>query len=195
MHLTFIGAHGGVGTTTLVAATGLELVRSGQRVTLVSASDTTTIADVVGCIEGVQGHVHAVPGLWIAKEPMPGLGTIDVFDGGTLAHTDRWSVNRRDGEVRLLVVRNDYLSPRAFHNRMHALEPFDGFVMLCEKERALGPRDIEQSLPMPLVGWAYTDPAVARAVDAGLLAARPPRSLQPLTERIIDFATSKEVAA
>lgn len=52
-----------------------------------------------------------------------------------------------------------------------------GIVLVDEPGRALTSSDIEHALGVPVVAEVRLDPAVARAVDAGLLAARLPRSL------------------
>lgn len=50
-------------------------------------------------------------------------------------------------------------------------------VLLTEPGRSLGRHDVEDCIGAPVVAEIAVDPAVARAVDAGLLAARLPRSL------------------
>lgn len=50
-------------------------------------------------------------------------------------------------------------------------------VLLTEPGRSLGRHDVEDCIGAPVVAEIAIDPAVARAVDAGLLAARLPRSL------------------
>ncbi|HEX4867439.1 MAG TPA: hypothetical protein VFV32_07400 [Acidimicrobiales bacterium] len=50
-------------------------------------------------------------------------------------------------------------------------------VLLSEPGRSLGRADVEDCLGVPVVAEVAVDPAVARAVDAGLLAARLPRRL------------------
>lgn len=74
----------------------------------------------------------------------------------------------------LLVTRPCYLGLR----RALALpvRP-SGVVLVAEPGRALGADDVEHVLEVPVVLEVPLDPAVARAVDAGLLAARVPRSL------------------
>jgi hypothetical protein len=52
-----------------------------------------------------------------------------------------------------------------------------GFVLVSESGRSLRAADIEEVLGVPLVLDLAHDPSIARAVDAGLLAARLPRSL------------------
>jgi len=50
-------------------------------------------------------------------------------------------------------------------------------VLLVEPGRSLGRHDVEDCIGAPVVAEIAVDPAVARAVDAGLLAARLPRAL------------------
>lgn len=50
-------------------------------------------------------------------------------------------------------------------------------VLLMEPGRSLGRHDIEDCLGAPVIAEVAVDPAVARAVDAGLLASRLPRGL------------------
>ncbi len=52
-----------------------------------------------------------------------------------------------------------------------------GIVLVDEPGRALTSTDVENALGVPVVAEVRLDPAVARAVDAGLLATRLPRSL------------------
>ena len=48
-------------------------------------------------------------------------------------------------------------------------------MLIDEPGRALRPRDVEHSIGAPVVATLALDPAVARAVDAGLLLSRIPR--------------------
>lgn len=50
-------------------------------------------------------------------------------------------------------------------------------VLLTEPGRSLSRRDVEDCVGAPVVAEVAVDPAVARAVDAGLLASRLPRAL------------------
>ena len=50
-------------------------------------------------------------------------------------------------------------------------------VLVDEPGRSLGRRDVESHLGVPVLAVVETDPGVARAVDAGLLVSRLPRSL------------------
>jgi hypothetical protein len=74
----------------------------------------------------------------------------------------------------LLVTRSCYLSLR----RVVASGTVPtGIVLLSEPGRALSATDIEQAVGAPVVAQVPYDPAISRAVDAGLLAARLPSSL------------------
>jgi MinD superfamily P-loop ATPase len=78
----------------------------------------------------------------------------------------------------LLVIRPCYLALR--RAVALAVRP-TGVVLINEPGRALAARDVEHALGVPVVAEVPTDPAISRAVDAGLLAARMPRTLhQPL---------------
>lgn len=72
----------------------------------------------------------------------------------------------------LLVTRACYLGVR---RAVDARVPLDGIVLVEEPGRALGVDDLEAALAAPVVARVLLDPAVARAVDAGLLLARLPR--------------------
>lgn len=78
-------------------------------------------------------------------------------------------------ERSLLVTRACYLALR----RVVAspVRP-NGVVLVLEPGRALRPADVETAVGAPLVATVSVDPAVARAVDAGLLSARLPRTIQ-----------------
>ncbi len=75
----------------------------------------------------------------------------------------------------LLVVRPCYLALRRA-----AVVPADlvtGVVVVEEPGRALTTRDIETTLHLPVVARVPYDPAIARAVDAGLLLGRLPATI------------------
>jgi MinD-like ATPase involved in chromosome partitioning or flagellar assembly len=75
----------------------------------------------------------------------------------------------------LLVVRPCYL---ALRRALEAPVRPSGVVLVNEPGRALTARDVEEVLGVPVRAELPVDPAVARAVDAGLLARRPPRVLR-----------------
>ncbi len=72
----------------------------------------------------------------------------------------------------LLVTRPCYL---ALRRAVRGETRPTGVVLVDEPGRALSQRDVEHALGVPVVAKVSFDPAVARAVDAGLLVTRPPR--------------------
>jgi hypothetical protein len=79
-----------------------------------------------------------------------------------------------DGDTRtLLVTRACYL---ALQRAVATGYRPDGVILVSEPGRCLRPFDVERSLGAPVVASVSLDIAVARAVDAGLLCARPPRT-------------------
>lgn len=78
-----------------------------------------------------------------------------------------------------------------------------GAVVVQQAGRPLGRRDVERVLDVPVVADIDDEPAVARTVDAGMLAGRLPRvlerALRPVTQpdtldspsRHIDTATAQ----
>ncbi|MFZ8998576.1 MAG: hypothetical protein ACO225_01475 [Ilumatobacteraceae bacterium] len=71
----------------------------------------------------------------------------------------------------LLVTRPCYL---ALHRAVALRGPVDGVVLIDEPGRALTSTDVEAALGAPVVAHVEFDPAIARAVDAGLLLSRLP---------------------
>lgn len=105
-----------------------------------------------------------------------------VVDAGT-----GWPPNALvDGAQRsLLVVRACYLALA----RM-ASTPFrpTGVVFVREPGRALGADDVAVAVGAPIAARVELDPAVARAVDAGLLCCRLPDSLRRALRHIVSDA-------
>ncbi|MEO5723540.1 MAG: hypothetical protein ABIQ39_17160 [Ilumatobacteraceae bacterium] len=77
-------------------------------------------------------------------------------------------------EQSLLVIRPCFLALRRA-TRL-TVRP-TAVVLVDEPGRSLSSRDVEHALGVPVIAETVLDPAVARAVDAGLLASRLPRSL------------------
>lgn len=75
----------------------------------------------------------------------------------------------------LLVLRPCYLSLRRAVQA--PLRP-SAVILVSEPGRSLGRSDVEGVLGVPVRAVVGIDPAIARAVDAGLLASRPPRGLE-----------------
>lgn len=97
-----------------------------------------------------------------------------VADCGTVTGPGPGLTLAASASVSLLVTRPCFLALR----RVSAapLRP-SGVVLLAEPGRALGRREVEDVVGAPVRAEVAWDPAVARAVDAGLLASRLPRAL------------------
>ena len=80
----------------------------------------------------------------------------------------------------LLVLRPCYL---ALRRAVAAPIRPSGVVLVSEPKRSLGRRDVEEVLGVPVRAEVAWDPAVARCVDAGLLASRVPRVLERALRR------------
>ena len=74
----------------------------------------------------------------------------------------------------LLVTRECFLNLRAVQRLAHVPS---GVVVIKEPRRSLGRADVESAAQAPVVAEVAFDPDIARAIDAGLVAARLPRSL------------------
>jgi len=81
--------------------------------------------------------------------------------------------------TQIVITRGCYLSLRRFAELSALSESETRIVLIDEPGRALTQRDVEAALGRVDVTLPW-DPAVARAVDAGLLSSRMPRSLRPL---------------
>jgi hypothetical protein len=97
-----------------------------------------------------------------------------VVDCGT-AGTGAALAVAASATVSLLVIRPCYLALRRALDA--PLRP-SGVVLVTEEGRSLGRADVEHVLGVPVRAEIRIDPAVARAVDAGLLAGRLPRGLE-----------------
>lgn len=107
-------------------------------------------------------------GRWLAAwTPVRG-GSVTI-DAGT---GEPNSVLFNEADRTLLVTRRCYLSLRRASKS--DLRP-SGIVLIDERGRALNKRDIEHSLSAPVEATVSIDPAIARAVDSGLLTTRLPK--------------------
>jgi MinD-like ATPase involved in chromosome partitioning or flagellar assembly len=96
-----------------------------------------------------------------------------VVDAGSCPSTAALDVVAA-ASASLLVLRPCYL---ALRRAVAAPVRPSGVVLVREAGRALGRLDVEDALQVPVRAEIDVEPAVARAVDAGLLATRLPRSL------------------
>ncbi|HKA82702.1 MAG TPA: hypothetical protein VKD21_02490 [Acidimicrobiales bacterium] len=96
-----------------------------------------------------------------------------VVDCGT---TERVAAAVAEGAQRsILVIRPCYLALR--RAMASSLRPSE-VVMIREPGRAISRHDVESAVRAPVRAEIEADPAVARAVDSGLMAGRLPRSLE-----------------
>ncbi|MEM9711138.1 MAG: hypothetical protein AAGA17_02870 [Actinomycetota bacterium] len=87
-------------------------------------------------------------------------------------------------DLRLCVLRPCYLAAR----RLQASStPVDGLVLVDEPGRSLRADDLAGAAGVPVVGRVPWDPAIARAVDAGVLATRQPRVLMRAARRLLEL--------
>ena len=127
----------------------------------------------------VDGHADVLPRGRAAQVPPTRWGELAtwlraerrsiVVDAGSVGEPPPAIVRAADHA--LLVTRPCYLALRAAVRQ--PTRP-TGVVLVEEPGRALGAPDIEASLGVPVVATVLLDPAIARAVDAGLLQARLP---------------------
>ena len=97
-----------------------------------------------------------------------------VADCGSAASGDGLAL-AAGAAISLLVLRPCYLGLR---RALAAPVRPSGVVLVDEGGRALGRRDVEEVLGVPVRAEVAVEEAVARAVDAGLLARRVPRPLE-----------------
>jgi hypothetical protein len=130
---------------------------------------SVTIRDQVQLIPC--GTSSATDGQW--SRLVTGLAGVPnvIIDGGTGCPP---TVLHEAAEHSLLVTRPCFIAIR--RAQQLDIRP-TGIVLVDEPGRALTAGDVEHALAVPVVAEVRLDPAVARAVDAGLLIARLPRSL------------------
>lgn len=103
-------------------------------------------------------------------------GRATIADVGTIASaTDPLAIVCVSGDRTTCVLRACYLALRRF-SKLPVL--IDDVVEIEEPGRALRTLDIEAVVGMPVAARIPFDPSIARAVDAGLLSTRMPRSLR-----------------
>lgn len=175
---------GGSGTTVITAALSVLLARSPIGAGGVLALDAQDpgrrdLASVLGCEPDAEVITHLRTQLWPPPDggaaPMATAG-ITVADTG-LAGTDAQMALLDRAAHAFAVIRPCYLG---VHRLVADPRRVDGLIVIEEPDRALTADDIEHATGRRVVARLRHDPAVARAVDAGLLATRLPRTLRPL---------------
>ena len=91
----------------------------------------------------------------------------------------------------LLVLRPCYL---ALRRALAAPVRPSGVVLVAEAGRSLGRRDVEEVLGVPVLTEVAVEDAVARAVDAGLLARRVPRPLERALRPLVAGRAGRDAA-
>jgi hypothetical protein len=130
-------------------------VRAGPRLRVVAAGSSPMAGDGERLAAALSG-----PSVTVVDCGVPGAVGLSIAAGAAIS---------------LLVTRPCYLALR----RAVALplRP-SGVVLVDDGDRALGRADVEAVLGVPVRAVVRHDPAVARAVDAGLLPERVPRLLE-----------------
>lgn len=139
------------------------------------ASPVSGGVELIGC--GVGSHAGAsideMAGARLARALRSYADGADVVADCGRADFGAAAALVAESDRSLLVMRPCYL---ALRRAVRAPRP-SGVVLVCEPDRALGVADVEDVLGVPVVAEIPWDPAVARAVDAGLLVTRLPRRL------------------
>jgi len=173
----FYGAKGGVGTSTVAAAHALILAET-SRVLFVDMSPARDGFAVFGIPAPINGQVVPVKtenldyvNQW---DPAGDNGSYDhvVIDLGTLAENCNETKPSDENNRTYLVARLCYLSLRAASS-----STVDTLIVISEQGRALQFSDAEAVIDAGTYIEVKHDPAISRAVDAGLLSTRMPRPL------------------
>jgi MinD-like ATPase involved in chromosome partitioning or flagellar assembly len=132
------------------------------------------VAPGLGLVPLGAGPLRGGPPLDALVEALATVGPTVVVDAGVVRAGDPALAAVAAASSSLLVLRPCYLALR----RAVALPVRPSAVILVEEPgRALGRADIEAVLDVPVRAQVPADPAIARALDAGLLLSRLPRSL------------------
>ncbi len=102
---------------------------------------------------------------------LAGIDANVVVDAGTAPPPPALFVA---AQQRILITKPCYLALR--RAAVSGLVP-TGVIVVAEPGRALRAQDVADAVHAPVIAEVSVDPSVARAVDAGLLAARLPRTL------------------
>ena len=211
MILTVHATKGGQGTSTVAAALAILNANARRRTLLVDTSHdlaailatpetngpgladylravdvtlgdvTTNVADRLDLINRGTGPIRFdthTYGLLTS-----GLGTYDTVIIDAATHAPEWTIH---AERTVLVTRPCYLALRRSTDL--ARRP-DHIVFIAEPSRALDATDIETVTGAHITATIPFDPAIARTIDAGLLAARLPRTISRALRPLINIAS------
>lgn len=191
-------AKGAAGTTTFVASWALSLPRPVLAVDLAGELATVfgvDVGDSPGVLDWLASDAEPAQLESLCREITSSVSLLPV---GDRSHSraaipgERWALLDRTltGFTRAIVVDSGHAPPPAStaeHSWLvtrpcylalragaaHPARP-TGVVVVGEPGRSLGRHEIEAAVGAPVVVELLADPAVARAVDAGLLTARLP---------------------
>jgi hypothetical protein len=172
--ITITGARGGQGTSTVAAA--VALLAAGHARTVLASADPRSMAALLGVPATADLDVEITPTLRLSDRPAADDEVL-VVDAGTsplLAGEDR------QGEHYAVLRGPCYLALASLVAAPGP--PPDGVILVVEPGRSLTATDVTEVLGVPVVATVEVNPAVARTIDAGLLAARLHRlhQLKPL---------------
>lgn len=177
---SFFAAKGGQGTTVVAAAAALIHAQNGRRTLLIDAADQHDTFAVLGIPEPADPADVVTVGPNLDLRAHEADTDLDVTEGYEVVIIDAGR-HRPSAGTATLVTRACYLALR----RAIAVTPApDNVVLVHEPGRALKRSDVATVLSVPIIVTIPADPAVARVVDAGLLAAGLPTALCELREEI-----------
>ena len=204
---------GGQGVTTTAAALAILNATTGARTLLVdTAHDQPAILglpDPTG--PGLGDYLQPASRTTLAQITTPLAENLDLIHRGDtdlifathtygqltggLGHYDHVIIDTHNAayawtlhaDRRLLVTRPCYLALR----RSAVTPRPDAVVLINEHQRALNATDIETVLGIPVTATVPYHPAIARAIDAGLLTTRLPRELARALRPLLTTGTGR----
>lgn len=172
----------GTGVTTTAAMTALALAATGPTVLIDLAGDQPAALGLSDPQDHqaitVTDHLRLIDASDLSPDEQTRIVT-EVAESGDHAVIDAGDANHPIHDLlpadtrRAWVLRPCYLAPR---RAVACTRRPDSIIVVREPQRALNTLDIEAALGIPVEATIDIDPAIARMVDAGLLAARIPRS-------------------
>jgi hypothetical protein len=188
--ITITGARGGQGTSTVAAA--VALLAAGHARTVLASADPRSMAALLGvpALPADDRDVEITPTLRLSDSPAADDEVL-VVDAGTspLVAGDDYQ-----GEHYAVLRGPCYLALASLVAAPGP--PPDGVILVVEPGRSLTATDVTEVLGVPVVATVEVNPAVARTIDAGLLAARLHRlhQLKPLRSLVCTPTTNPTTA-